>query len=245
MTKKQFWTDQEKLAHVQSVVSGVLTARQAAAASGVPLVLLRSWLRQFRAGMLGASAYVGIDLWLDEVCLLDIELQLQGAEPLQSKTLADWILDLVSTELGVRRSKAPLQETNSSSAEVQPTESDARWTQRRKRELTRAILGGRLTLQEACAQHGLSPGIVKGWLARNSKIERARCRVEIERVWLKRMEPHFRREGIQARSDLDAAVEWIRRLIHRRLGSGTALMKSPKGVAKERPYSPRDGRPKP
>lgn len=245
MTRKQFWSEQEKLAHVQSVVSGALTARQVAAASEVPLVLLRSWLRQFRAGMLGASDYVAIDLWLDEVCLLDIELLLQGAEPLQSKTVADWILDLVSTELRVRRSPAPVPQPNPSTAKT-PTESNARWTQRRKRELTRAILGGRLSLQEACAQHGLSPSVVKGWLARNSKIERARCRVEIERIWLKRMEPHFRREDIQARSDLDAAVEWIRRLVHRRLGSGTALMKSPKGGAKERPYSrPRDERPKP
>lgn len=245
MTKKQFWSDQEKLAHVESIVSGVFTARQVAAASEVPLVLLRSWLRQFRTGMLGASDYVAIDLWLDEVCLLDIELLLQGAEPLPSKTVADWILDLVSTELRVRRSSAPVLEPNPSTAKA-PAESSARWTQRRKRELTRAILGGRLSLQEACAQHGLSPAVVKGWLARNSKIERARCRVEIERIWLKRMEPHFRREGIQARSDLDAAVEWIRRLVHRRLGSGTALIKSPKDVTKERPYSrPRDRRPKP
>lgn len=245
MNKRQFWTDQEKLAHVQSVVSGLLTARQAAAAGEVPLVLLRSWLRQFRAGRLGISPYVAIDLWLDEVCLLDIELQLQGTEPLQPQSLADWILDLVSSELGVPRSQVPPPEGNQSIAKEPPTASAARWTQRRKRELTRAILGGQLSLQQACAQHGLSPSLVKGWLSRNSKIERARCRVELERAWLARMQPHFRREGIQAVSDLDAAVEWIRRLIRRRLGPGTLAIKSPQDVAKTRPYSrPREGRPK-
>ncbi len=241
MTKRQFWTEQEKLAYVESVVSGLFTARQMAATSGVPLVLLRSWLRQFRAGKLGASGYVPIDLWLDEVCLLDIELMLQGSEPLQPQTLADWIVDLVSTELGVRRSPHRPSEP---AAATPPTESGMRWTQRRKRELTRAILAGELSLQEACAQHGLSPTLVKGWLARNSKIERARCRIELERIWLKRMEPHLRREGIEARNDLEAAAEWIRRLIRRRLNPGTAPMKSLKGGAQARPYKPRGGRPK-
>ncbi len=223
MEKKSSWTNEEKLALVHVVLSGLMTARRASEVSGVPYTLLRTWVRQYRAGTLGSQLYVTLDLWLEEPSILEIERRLERSDD-PSRSVTEWVLDLMARELeqalpGPAPEPGPLV-LELSMEELPQGAETKRWNSKRRQILIQAVLSGQLSFEDACQRYELQPAELRQWLSRNNQLERGRCRIHFPRNWLPRMEVRWRREKIKTQDDSQAAAEWIRRLVGRELARG-------------------------
>ena len=237
------WSDDRIVALVELVLSGKMSAKQAASQAGIQYRLVRVWVRQYRAGTLGNQSSCALDLWLQEPLILEIERRVESCEGGHSP-VADWIVQLIARELELEHDPSEALVSPSSLDLELPTKDlpraseVLRWNPRRRSILVQAVLSGQVTFEEACTRHGLEPQELRQWVARNLQLERSRCRIHIPQTWLARMEPRWREEIEPVEDSVQAAAQWVRHQIAREL---ERIDMTARSTSLSRPFHPFGG----